>query len=95
MACFPVGWEGMEVQLTPDVEKKLNEVAMQSGRGPAELLQDALAGYFEEVAQARQMLNGRYDDLESGRMKPIDGEECFEGLRRREDEPLKNTTPPQ
>ena len=36
----------MEVQFPPDVERKLNELAAQSGRGPAELLQDALAGYL-------------------------------------------------
>jgi predicted DNA-binding protein len=65
----------MEVQFTPEVEKKLNELATQSGRGPAELLQDALAGYFEEMAQTREMLNSRYDDLKSGRVKPIPGNE--------------------
>ena len=65
----------MEVQFTPDVERKLNELATQSGRGPAELLQDALAGYFEEVAQTRHMLNSRYDDLKSGRLRPIAGDE--------------------
>jgi hypothetical protein len=85
--------KGMEVQFTPAVEKMLNELATQSGRGPAELLQDALAGYFEEVAQTREMLNSRYDDLKSGRVKPIDGEEFFESLRRREDELLKKTPP--
>ena len=65
----------MEVQFTPDVERKLNELATESGRGPAELLQDALAGYFDEVAQTRNMLNSRYDDLKSGRVKPIPGDE--------------------
>jgi predicted DNA-binding protein len=65
----------IEVQFTPEVERKLNELATQSGRGPAELLQDALAGYFDEVAQTRHMLNSRYDDLKSGRVKPIPGAE--------------------
>ena len=65
----------MEVQFTPDVERKLNELATKSGREPAELLQDALVGYFDEVAQTRQMLNSRYDDLKSGRVKPIPGDE--------------------
>ena len=83
----------MEVQLTPDVERMLNELAERSGRGHAELLQDALAGYFEEVAQTREILNSRYDDLKTGRVKPIDGEEFFENLRRREDELLKKTSP--
>ena len=71
----------MEVHFTPDVEKKLNDLAAQSGRGTAELLQDALAGYFEELAQTRDMLNTRYDELKSGRVKPIDGEEAFARLK--------------
>jgi hypothetical protein len=29
---------------------------------------------------AREMLDRRYDDLESGRVKPIDGEEAFRRL---------------
>jgi hypothetical protein len=65
----------MEVQFTPEVEKKLNDFAAESGRGPSEVLQDALVGYFEEVAQTRQVLNSRYDDLSSGRVKPIPGDE--------------------
>jgi hypothetical protein len=41
----------MDVQFTPDVEKKFNDLAIESGRGANEVLQDALAGYFEEVEQ--------------------------------------------
>jgi hypothetical protein len=70
----------MEVHFTPDVEKKLNDLAAQSGRGPAEVLQDVLASYFDELAQTRDMLDSRYDDLKSGRVKPIDGEEAFARL---------------
>jgi hypothetical protein len=39
------------------------------------------------------MLNDRYDDLKSGRVKPVDGEEFFENLRRHEDELLKKNSP--
>jgi hypothetical protein len=56
-------------------------------------LQDALAGYLDELAQTRDMLNSSSDDLKSGTVKPIDGEEFFESLRRREDEFLKNHSP--
>jgi hypothetical protein len=52
-----------------------------------------MAGYFEELAQTRKMLDSRYDDLKSGRVMPIDGEEFFESLRRREDELLKKPSP--
>jgi predicted transcriptional regulator len=71
----------MEVHFTPDVEKKLNELAAQSGRGTDELLQDALAAYLDELAQTRGMLDSRYDDMKSGRVKPIDGEEAFARLK--------------
>jgi hypothetical protein len=46
-------------------------------------LQDAIAGYFEELTQLRGMLDSRYDDIKSGRVKPIDGEEAFARLRRK------------
>jgi hypothetical protein len=36
-----------------------------------------VVGYFGELAHTREMLDRRYDDLESGRVKPIDGEEAF------------------
>ncbi len=65
----------MEVHFTPETEKKLKDLSAQSGRGADEVLQDALAGYFEEVKQTREILNSRYDDLKSGRVKPIPGNE--------------------
>lgn len=71
----------MEVHLAPDVEKKLNELAEQSGRATDQLLQDALAGYLDELAQTRDVLNSRYDDLKSGRVQAIDGEEAFVRLK--------------
>ena len=76
----------MEVQFTADVEKKLNEIAVQSGRGTAAaLVQDVVEGYFEELAQTRQMLDGRYDDIKSGRVKLIPGDEVFARLREKSD----------
>ena len=79
---FSLILEGMEVHFTPETEKKLNDLAAQSGRGnAAELVQDVVEGYFDELAQTRDMLNSRYDDLKSGRVKPIDGEEAFARLK--------------
>jgi len=63
--------------------------AVQTGRATADqLVQDVVEGYFDELALTREMLNSRYDDLEGGRVKPIDGDEFFEKLRWREDELL-------
>ncbi len=78
----------MEVHLAPDLQAKLDKLASETGRPTSELVEDVLSGYLSEVAQTREMLDSRYDDLKSGRVKPINGEEFFESLRRREDELL-------
>jgi hypothetical protein len=66
----------MEVHFTPETEKKLKELAAQSGHRTAdELVQDVVDGYFDELAQTQDMLDSRYDDLKSGKVKPIAGEE--------------------
>ncbi len=83
----------MEVRLKPETESRLNELASQSGRPADELVEDAMAGYLSEVAEVRSMLDSRYDEIKSGRVKPIDGESFFEGLRQREDELLKRRPP--
>lgn len=72
----------MEVQVSPEIAEKLNDLATSSGRAPEEIVEDALAGYLEEAA-ARKTLDSRYDDLKRGRVKPIDGEEAFRRLREK------------
>lgn len=79
----------MEVHFKPETESRLNELASKSGRPTDELVEDALAGYLEEVAEVREMLDSGYDDIKSGRVKPIDGEAFFKALRQRENERLK------
>jgi len=72
----------MEVYFKPDTEKKLKDLAARNGRATAdELVQDVVEGYFDELTNLREMLNSRYDDLKSGRVKPIDGEEAFARLK--------------
>ena len=78
----------MEVHFKPETELRLADLASKSGRAPDDLVEDALAGYLAEVAEVREMLDGRYDEIKSGRIKPIDGEAFFDGLRRRENELL-------
>ena len=73
----------MEVHVTPGTAKKLNALAETSGRAPQEIVEDALAGYFEEVASVRKTLDSRYDELKSGLIEAIDGEEAFTMLREK------------
>jgi predicted transcriptional regulator len=70
----------MEVHLKPDVQAKLDQMARESGRPSDELVEDAVVGYFDELAHTREMLDRRFDDLESGRVRPIDGEEAYRRL---------------
>ena len=71
----------MEVHLNPDLQAKLDKLATETGRPRDELVEDAVAGYFAELAGVLEMLNNRYDDLKSGRVQPIDGEEAFARLK--------------
>jgi len=70
----------MEVHFKPEVQAKLDEMARETGRPSDELVEDAVIGYFDELAYTREMLDRRYDDLESGRVKLIDGEEAYRRL---------------
>jgi hypothetical protein len=60
-------------------------MARESGRPSDELVEDAVIGYFDELAHAREMLDRRFDDLENGRVKPIDGEEAYRRLLEKTD----------
>jgi hypothetical protein len=73
----------MDVHVTPEMAKKLTDLAATTGRGADELVQDALAGYLEELAVLRDTLDTRYDDLRSGRVQPINGDQAFAQLREK------------
>jgi predicted transcriptional regulator len=79
----------MEVHLKPETASRLAELASKSGRATDDLMEDAMAGYLQELTEAREMLDSRYADIKSGRVAPIDGEAFFDKLRKREDELLK------
>ncbi len=73
----------MEVQFEPDVQAKLDQLARESGRAAAEFVKDAVAGYVDELAGTREMLDSRYDDIKSGKVKLIPGDEVFARLREK------------
>jgi predicted DNA-binding protein len=63
----------MEVDLNPELEKRLNDLAMQTGRPAAELVRDAVSDLVDELAGTRTLLDRRYDDIKSGKVKLIPG----------------------
>jgi predicted transcriptional regulator len=78
--------ESMEVPFTPDVQAKLDQMARDTGRRSDELVQDAVIGFFDELAFTRDLLERRYRDLESGRVQPIDGEDAYRRLMAKTEE---------
>jgi len=49
--------EYMEVNVTPEVEKKLHDLAIQRGQKPDELVQNAITGYLEKLEQPQEGLD--------------------------------------
>jgi len=66
-----------------EIQAKIDRWVTETGRGPDELIEDAVAGYFEELAQTREMLDSRYDDLKNGRVKPVSGDEVIAHFREK------------
>jgi len=73
----------MVVHLKPETESRLKELSATTGRAPEELVEEAMAGYLAELAEIRSTLDDRYDEINDGRVKPIDGEEAFKRIRTR------------
>ena len=81
----------MEVHFTPELEKRLADLAVRIGQPADELVQDVIAGYVDELAYTREMLDSRYDDIKSGRVKLIPSDEVF--ARLREKSAVRRTNP--
>ena len=62
----------MEVHVKPELHAKLDQMARESGCPADGLVEDALIGYFDELAYMRETLDRRYDHLESGKVKLIE-----------------------
>ena len=73
----------MEVHIAPELQAKIDQLIIETGRTPEQLIEDALTGYVAELAETREMLNSRYDDLKSGRVKPIPGDKVIAHLREK------------
>jgi predicted DNA-binding protein len=76
----------MAIHITPEHEARINELARQTGRENADVLGEVIDSYFEELARINATLDRRYDEITSGQVEPIGGEEVFERLRRKSEE---------
>ena len=71
----------MEVDFTPDLTAKIEQMAHDTGRRSDEVVAKVVAEIFDSVSLVRETLDHRYDELKSGRVQPIDSEEIFALLR--------------
>ena len=76
----------MEVRFRPETESRLQELVTKTGRPAGDLVEDAMAGYLEELAEVRNLLDSRYDDIKSGRVAPVHSEEAFARLCRKSED---------
>ncbi len=73
----------MEVRLQPELAAKVNQWSAETCLPISDLVEDAITGYFSEVEEIKGTLDSRYDDIVSGRVKGIPGEEAIRMLREK------------
>jgi hypothetical protein len=73
----------MNMHFTPYVQAGLDELAKDTGCSPETLVNDMLTERLIEQAEVRQTLDRRYDDIKSGRVALIDGEESRARFREK------------
>lgn len=71
----------MELRLEPELAAKVEQWSAETGRPVNDLVEDAITGYFSEIERLKETLDSRYDDIESGRVQLVDGEEACRILR--------------
>ena len=73
----------MEVQFHPEIQARLEQLATESGRPADELVQDAMAGYFEELNRTGVILDRRYDETKSGAIEMLSREDIVAYFREK------------
>lgn len=73
----------MTVHFEPDLQAKLERMALESGRATGELIRDAVADFVDAQDMTRELLHSRYDDIQAGKVKLIPGDEVFARLREK------------
>ena len=73
----------MEIQLPPKDNARLTDIARKTDRPESEIMRDVMGTYLDGVDEIRELLDGRLDDIESGRVKPLTAEQLWKNLDRR------------
>jgi predicted DNA-binding protein len=84
----------MILEFKPNQEAKIAALAAKTGRNKSEILEEVIDSYFDELADVRQMLDQRYDQFKTGRLKELTPEEVREDIERRKREFLQQPHEP-
>lgn len=81
----------MEVHFASDLEKKLKDLAAQTGRGADELVQDVIADYVDELAGIRAHIEEGF--LQADRGELSDGAQARREIQASKDAWLRERSP--
>jgi predicted DNA-binding protein len=84
----------MSLEIKPNQEAKIAALAAKTGRDEAEILEEVIDSYFDELADVREMLDQRYDQFKAGRVKELTPEQLREDTERRKREFLQHRHEP-
>lgn len=73
----------MEIQLPPKDHARLADLARKTGRAESEIVREVMGTYLDGMDEVRELLDGRLEAIESGRVKPLTGEQLWKNLERR------------
>ncbi|MFN0103296.1 MAG: hypothetical protein ACKV2U_14550 [Bryobacteraceae bacterium] len=73
----------MEIQLPPKDHARLADIARKTGRPESEIVREVMGTYLDGMDEVRELLDGRLEDIESGRVKPLTAEQLRSNLERR------------
>jgi predicted DNA-binding protein len=73
----------MQIRLEPELAAKVEKWSAETGRPFGDLVEDAITGYFSEIEGLRETLDRRYNDIVSGKVKGIPGDEAVRLIKER------------
>ena len=73
----------MEIQRPPEDYARLAGLARKTGRLESDIVREVMGTYLDGMDEVRELLDGRLENIESGRVKPLTAEELWKNLERR------------
>ena len=84
----------MSLEIKPNQEAKIAALAAKTGRDKAEILEEVIDSYFDELTDVREMLDQRYDEFKAGRVKELTPEQVRGDIEQRKREFLQQRHEP-